>query len=67
MHGESVATAVPRKTLLAALDTRTQGQLFQSRALDAGSPFFELSADLTRGRAFSKVAGPDDKPGPCRL
>jgi hypothetical protein len=67
VHGESVATAVPRKTLLAALDTRTQGQLYQSRALDAASPFFELTADLTTGRAFSKVAGPDDKPGPCPL
>jgi hypothetical protein len=65
VHGKSPSTAVPRKTLLAALDTRAQ--LYQTRALDSTTPFFELVADLSAGKAFTKVAGPDDKPGPCAL
>lgn len=56
VHGESAATAVPRKTLVAALDTRMT--LFSTQSLTPQQPFFELEADCTTNAGLLKVAGP---------
>jgi hypothetical protein len=59
VHGESVATAVPRKTLVAALDTRVHPNFFSTQSLTSAQPFYELVADLATTTGFQKVAGPD--------
>lgn len=56
VHGDSPATAVPRKTLVAALDTRMT--LFSTQSLTTGLPFYELEADLSATNGLTKVAGP---------
>jgi hypothetical protein len=53
VHGESVATAVPRATLKAALDTRMQ--LHSTQQLKAGKPWLEVAADLTAPGGFKRV------------
>jgi hypothetical protein len=53
VHGESVATAVPRATLTAALDTRTK--LFSTQSLKAAKPWVEVVADLTAPGTFKRV------------
>ena len=57
VHGESIATAVPRKTLVAALDTRAQ-HMYSTQKLTKEQLFYELVADLTTTDGFIKVAGP---------
>lgn len=56
VHGDSPATAVPRKTLVAALDTRMT--LLSTQYLTSGQPFYELAADLATTNGFVKVSGP---------
>lgn len=56
VHGKSPETAVPRKTLVAALDTRMR--LFSTEKLTAKNPFVELVADLTAGGEFVDVPAP---------
>jgi hypothetical protein len=56
VHGDSPATAVPRKTLVAALDTRMT--LYSTQSLTAAQPFYELVADLASTDGFLKAAGP---------
>jgi hypothetical protein len=56
VHGDSPATAVPRKTLVAALDTRMT--LFSTQSLTSAQPFYELAADLSTTGGFVKIAGP---------
>ena len=58
VHGDSVATAVPRKTLVAALDTRMTPNFFSTQTLTSAQPFYELVADLSTTTGFTKVAGP---------
>jgi hypothetical protein len=53
VHGKSPETAVPRKTLVAALDTRMK--LYSTEKLTAKNPFVELMADLTTGGGFMEV------------
>jgi hypothetical protein len=53
VHGESIATAVPRATLKAALDTRMQ--LHSTQQLKAGKPWLEVAADLTAPGGFQRV------------
>lgn len=56
VHGRSPSTFVPRKTLVAALDTRTGGRLYSSHVLKAERPFIELEMDLKTTSGFSEVA-----------
>lgn len=58
VHGRSSSTSVPRKTLVAALDTRTRGRLYSSENLSAKRPFIELQMDLNSASEFSEVAQP---------
>lgn len=54
VHGKRAATAVPRETLVAALDT---SMLLRSTNLLADRvPYVELHADLREGKTFSEVA-----------
>ncbi|MBA2717938.1 MAG: hypothetical protein H0U52_01670 [Chloroflexi bacterium] len=55
VHGKTEATRVPRRTLVAALDTRTREHLFSTEGITAAEPFVELVADLNQGRAFQTV------------
>lgn len=55
VHGKSAATAVPRKTLVAALDTRMAGRFHTTQTLTSARPFFELEATLTNGRDLRPV------------
>lgn len=55
VHGKSTSTRVPRRTLVAALDTRTRGHLYTSQGLSGGRPFVELEMDLTRASGFVEV------------
>jgi beta-lactamase superfamily II metal-dependent hydrolase len=57
VHGDSPATAVPRKTLVAALDTRMQ-HLYSTQKLTSAESFYELQADLTTNAGLVKVSGP---------
>jgi hypothetical protein len=57
VHGDSPATAVPRKTLVAALDTRME-HLYSTQQLTSAQPFYELAADLSTNTGFVKVSGP---------
>jgi hypothetical protein len=52
VHGKSPATAVPRKTLMAALDVRMQ--LYSTQDLPHTS-YVELLADLGSGPGFAEV------------
>jgi len=56
VHGRSPSTFVPRKTLVAALDTRTGGRLYSSHILSGTRPFIELEIDLKTTSGFSEVA-----------
>jgi beta-lactamase superfamily II metal-dependent hydrolase len=58
VHGDSPATAVPRKTLVAALDTRMCPNFYSTQSLTNKEPFYELVADLSTTTGFQKVAGP---------
>ena len=53
VHGESVATAVPRATLKAALDTRMK--LHSTQSLGSKKPWLEVAADLTAPGGFKRV------------
>jgi hypothetical protein len=54
VHGKTEATRVPRKTLVAALDTRmTPATFYQTVELPRGVWWAEIRADLRRGKAFS--------------
>jgi beta-lactamase superfamily II metal-dependent hydrolase len=53
VHGKSPATAVPRKTLTAALDTRMT--LYSTQDFPAKKCFVELMADLKTGSGFTEV------------
>jgi hypothetical protein len=55
VHGDSVATAVPRATLVAALDTRMD--LHTTQSLDSDHPYVELVADLATNTGFVQVPG----------
>jgi hypothetical protein len=57
VHGDSTATAVPRKTLVAALDTRMQ-QFYSTQSLTSARPYYELVADLSATDGFQRTAGP---------
>ena len=54
VHGRSVSTAVPRKTLVAALDTRMT--LLSTAELARGTPCAEVTADLD-GDGVLRVVG----------
>jgi hypothetical protein len=56
VHGESTATAVPRKTLVAALDTRMK--LLTTQSLNADKPYHELVADCSNNAGLVEVPGP---------
>ena len=58
VHGESPATAVPRKTLVAALDTRMFPNFYSTQSLTSKEPFYELVADLSTTTGFQRVVGP---------
>lgn len=53
VQGKSPATAVPRKTLVAALDTRMK--LYSTHDLAAKTLFVELMAELRSGSGFAEV------------
>jgi hypothetical protein len=54
VHGKTEATKVPRKTLVAALDTRTEPQNFyQTVELQRGVWWAEIGTDLTAGKVFT--------------
>jgi hypothetical protein len=55
VHGKSPATAVPRQTLVAALDTRMK--LFSTQDLTSKMVYVELMADLKTGTGFAEVNG----------
>jgi hypothetical protein len=56
VHGESVATAVPRKTLVAALDTRMRQ--YETRDFAPEISYVELMTDLEAEGGFVEVVGP---------
>jgi hypothetical protein len=56
VHGKSVATAVPRETLVAALDTSMR--LRSTNLLADRVPYLELSTDLRAGKTFREVEVP---------
>ncbi|MBA3687623.1 MAG: hypothetical protein H0W81_02115 [Chloroflexi bacterium] len=56
VHGKSPATAVPRETLVAALDTSMT--LRSTNLLADRVPYVELHADLRAGKAFQEVSVP---------
>jgi hypothetical protein len=56
VHGKSPATAVPRKTLVAAMDTRMK--LHSTRDLPSKTSYVELLADLDAGGGFVEVTSP---------
>jgi hypothetical protein len=59
VHGRSLSTHVPRKTLVAALDTRTKERLYSSQILSAKRPFIELEMDLkATNSGFTEVVQP---------
>jgi hypothetical protein len=54
VHGKTEATKVPRKTLVAAIDTRMTAERFlKTTDLPRNSWYVELKADLTAGKAFA--------------
>jgi hypothetical protein len=55
VHGKSPATAVPRQTLVAALDTRTNRRLYSTEGLTSKTPYVELLANLDEGRTIEVV------------
>jgi hypothetical protein len=55
VHGKTEATRVPRRTLVAALDTRTNEHLYSTEGITAREPFVELLAELTNGRTLHTV------------
>jgi hypothetical protein len=57
VHGESEATAVPRRTLVAALDTLTEEQLYSTEGLTSETPWVEATADTAVGRAITVTDG----------
>jgi hypothetical protein len=59
VHGESASTRVPRKTLVAALDTRTNGHLYTSQNLSSKRPFVELELNLQTDAGFTEVVPPE--------
>jgi hypothetical protein len=59
VHGKTEATKVPRKTLVAALDTRmTPANFYETVELQRGVWWVEIAADLTKGKAFSDRTPP---------
>lgn len=54
VHGKSPDTAVPRKTLVAALDTRMK--LYSTQKMRSKKKFVEVVADLTAGTGFTEVS-----------
>jgi hypothetical protein len=55
VHGKTPATFVPRQTLVAALDTRTDEHLYSTEGITAATPYVELLADVSTGRAIEVV------------
>jgi hypothetical protein len=55
VHGKTPATFVPRQTLVAALDTRTDEHLYSTEGITAATPYVELLADVSVGRAIELV------------
>jgi hypothetical protein len=55
VHGKSAATRVPRKTLVAALDTRTSERLYSTEGITRDRPYVELVADLSGPRKIDVV------------
>jgi hypothetical protein len=55
VHGKTPATFVPRQTLVAALDTRTNERLYSTEGITAGTPYVELLADVSAGRSIELV------------
>jgi hypothetical protein len=55
VHGKTEATRVPRRTLVAALDTRTEERLFSTEGITASEPYVELVAELSEGPIFHTV------------
>jgi hypothetical protein len=53
VHGESTATAVPRRTLVAALDTRMT--LLSTQSLTSEKPFYQLVADMSSDAGLVQV------------
>ena len=63
VHGKSEATKVPRKTLVAALDTRmTAVRFHRTTTLPRGVWWKEIRADLTVGKDFRDTTPPAPKP-----
>lgn len=63
VHGKSAATRVPRKTLVAALDTRTKEKFYSTEGITQAQPFVELVADLSGKRNIKLVTkGSHPKP-----
>jgi hypothetical protein len=63
VHGKTEATKVPRKTLVAALDTRmTEPNFYQTVRLPKGVLWAEITADLTKGKAFTNTTPSPPRP-----
>jgi hypothetical protein len=63
VHGKTEATKVPRKTLVAALDTRmTPPSFYETTELTRGVWWSEIRADLTKGKAFTDFTPPPPPP-----
>jgi hypothetical protein len=54
-HGKTVATAVPRATLLHALRRRSNGHLYSTDELPAATPFLHLEASAGGSDPFAKT------------
>jgi hypothetical protein len=57
VHGETKATAVPRETLVAALDTRTKEHLYSTQGLLKKLPYVTAMVDATVGSAVTVADG----------
>lgn len=67
VHGKTEATKVPRKTLVAALDTRMGApNFYETTELKRGVWWSEIRADLTRGKAFKDFTPAPPPPPPNR-
>jgi hypothetical protein len=63
VHGKTEATKVPRKTLVAALDTRiTPPSFYETTELKRGVWWSEIKADLSQGKAFTDHTPPPPPP-----
>lgn len=55
VHGKTPATFVPRQTLVAALDTRTDERLYSTEGITTETPYVELVVDVSAGRSIELV------------